>query len=253
MGDSDDDFAGRWILLSGATSGLGRAIAQALAARNARLLLLGRDPGLLTQLQDSLPQAPTHQSLSLDLQAVEAIEAQLAPSLAALGALYGFCHCAGTVDSRPFKLIRPAALQQQLTVNALAGLELARICSLKNHMPGAGSLLFISSIYASLGAPGQIGYCASKGMLNAAARAMALELAPRGLRVNSLSPGFVATDMTLTKARLAAAQLQAILDKHPLGAGRPEDVARAAVFLLSPANSWVTGTDLVVDGGYSAQ
>jgi NAD(P)-dependent dehydrogenase (short-subunit alcohol dehydrogenase family) len=138
-------------------------------------------------------------------------------------------------------------------VNFLAALEIARIASLKTHMPGQGSLLFISSIYANLGAPGQSAYCASKAALSGAARALAVELALRNIRVNSLAPGFVATAMTLEKAKLSEAALAAILAKHPLGPGSPEQIARAACFLLSPHNTWITGTELIIDGGYSAQ
>ncbi len=81
-------------------------------------------------------------------------------------------------------------------------------------------------------------------------RSMALEFAPRRLRVNSLSPGLVQTEMTQS-AKLNPAQWERILNMHPLGAGEPEDVARAAVFMLDPANRWLTGSDLIIDGGYT--
>jgi NAD(P)-dependent dehydrogenase (short-subunit alcohol dehydrogenase family) len=81
-------------------------------------------------------------------------------------------------------------------------------------------------------------------------RSRALEVAPRKLRVNSRSPGFVQTEMTQS-AKLNAAQWERILAMHPLGAGEPEDVARAAVFMMDPANRWLTGSDLIIDGGYT--
>jgi NAD(P)-dependent dehydrogenase (short-subunit alcohol dehydrogenase family) len=115
------------------------------------------------------------------------------------------------------------------------------------------SIVFISSIYAHVGAAGQLGYCLSKGATNAAVRAMAIELAPRKIKVNTISPGFVRTEMTQSHSKLSDKQMANIIDKHPLGEGTPKEIARAVLFLLSPENQWITGTDLVVDGGYTAQ
>lgn len=243
------EFSGCPILLTGATSGLGAAIAHSLAAAGASLWLTGRNLAQLEHLAAQLP--GQHQCLRLDLSTSAELEGQLNPWLP--DNLYGFCHCAGTVDTRPLKLMKPAPSALQLQINYAAALEIARISSLRHHMPGMGSLLFISSVYANLGAPGQSAYCASKAAISAAARALAVELAPRGIRVNSLAPGFVATAMTLENAKLSQQALEAIIAKHPLGPGSSEQVARAALFLLSPLNTWITGTELIIDGGYSAQ
>ena len=114
--------------------------------------------------------------------------------------------------------------------------------------------MFISSVYGQVGMPGQIGYCASKGALVAAARAMAIELARRHVRVNCVSPGLVFTAMTEKAfSLLSQDQVEKIKGAYPLGPGRPEDVARAVVFLLSPGTPWITGVDLPVDGGFTAQ
>ena len=116
-----------------------------------------------------------------------------------------------------------------------------------------GSILFISSIYALVGMPGQIGYSASKGAVNSAVRAMAIELARRKVRVNALSPGLVRTDMINEAFKiLTEEQVRRLEEAFPLGVGSPEDVAKAAVFLLAPQNSWITGTDFIIDGGYTA-
>ncbi|HEY6528543.1 MAG TPA: SDR family oxidoreductase [Cellvibrionaceae bacterium] len=237
------------ILLTGATSGLGEAIALCLATAGARLWLTGRKLEHLQALADRIP--GEHHYLELDLSSSAELEAQLNPWLPA--DLYGFCHCAGAVDTRPIKLMKPVNSALQMQINYAAALEIARITSLRQHMPGAGSLLFMSSVYANLGAPGQSAYCASKAAITAAARALAVELAPRGIRVNSLAPGFVATAMTAENAKLSTQAIETIIAKHPLGPGSPEQVARAASFLLSPLNTWITGTELIIDGGYSAQ
>lgn len=253
MNSSFMDFENRWIVLSGASSAIGRQIAMTLAEQNARLILLGRQAETLNALRDDLP-GKEHQSLVIDLADTEAINASLKPVLTALGSIYGLCHCAGIVQTKPLGTSAPMNVHQQMDINLVAGIELARLVANRNiGQKGEGSYLFISSTYSHAGAPGQIAYCASKGAVNAAVRAMAVELAPRNIRVNSISPGFVRTEMTEKRSRLTEAQMQDLIDKHPLGEGNPLDIARAVAFLLDPQNRWITGVDLSVDGGYTAQ
>ena len=172
-----------------------------------------------------------------------------------VGRLYGLCHSAGQLQILPLSATRPERVRALMDVNFISGLEMARAFSERSVMMETGaSILWISSIAAHVGSSGQIAYCASKGAIRAAVRAMAVELAPRGVRVNSVSPGMVMTEMAVaTAARLTDEQMSRIKALHPLGLGQPNDVARAACFLLDPVNSWVTGTDFVIDGGYSLQ
>ena len=246
------DFDGKWIVLTGASSGIGRAIAVALAACNAKLVLIGRDESTLRGTAESLS-GPEARSLVMDLAETYSVADDLKKELSEVGPVYGLCHCAGVVETRPLTSSKPEVFLRQLGVNLLAGMEIARTVARRDTMEkDGGSLLFLASLYAHVGAPGQTAYCASKGAIASAVRALAVELAPRNIRVNSLSPGFVKTAMTEYDARLTQSQLDAIIAKHPLGAGMPEDIARAAVFLLNPANRWTTGADLVIDGGYTA-
>ena len=246
------DFDGKWIVLTGASSGIGQAIAVALSSCNAKLLLIGRNEDTLTDTADKLSGSRPRLKV-MDLTEVDSIASELKKELSEVGRVYGFCHCAGVVETQAITSSKPEVFLRQLTVNLLAGMEIARIVARRDTMDkDGGSLLFLASLYAHVGAPGQAAYCASKGAVAAAVRAIAVELAPRKIRVNSLSPGFIKTAMTEYDAHLNQSQLDAIIAKHPLGAGTPEDIARAAVFLLDPANRWTTGMDLVIDGGYTA-
>ena len=248
------DFEGRWVVVTGASSGIGRAVAIELARHGARPILVGRDAGRLAETAAALGGAE-HRQLVLDLARHDLIATAIADARKDTGPLYGLCHAAGLVETRPLSANTVQVVQSQLDVNVLAGLELARaVCRRDAMLPEGGSILFISSVYGWVGMPGQIGYCATKGALAAAARAMAIELARRRIRVNCLSPGLVLTRMTeAALEKLSPEQVDKLKSAYPLGVGQPEDVARAAVFLLAPGSAWITGVDLPVDGGYTAQ
>lgn len=248
------DFDGRWIVVTGASAGLGRAVAAELAQLRARVVLVGRDAPRLAESVGLLGGAE-HRVLALDLTHHDAIAAEIIKLRKDVGPLYGLCHAAGVVATRPLQGNTVEVVQTQLNVNLLAGLELARtICRRDVMTPEGGSLLFLSSVYGRVGMPGQIGYCATKGAVAAAVRAMAIELARRKIRVNCLSPGLVLTEMTKQALGvLSAEQVEKLKAAHPLGIGEPADVAYAAAFLLAPSNRWITGADLAVDGGFTAQ
>jgi NAD(P)-dependent dehydrogenase (short-subunit alcohol dehydrogenase family) len=247
------DFQGRQVLVSGASSGIGRAVAVELSRRGAKLLLLGRDEKELKATGELLESADCV-TADLDLRDHALILPKIREIGRNAGRIYGLCHCAGIVETRPLTSSKVEGLREMMDVNLTAGIELAKaVCRRDVMEEDGGSILFISSIYGIVGMPGQIGYSATKGALIAAARAMAAELARRNIRVNTISPGLVKTEMTAKSlALLSEEQVKALEDRYPLGTGRPEDVARAVVFLLAPQNTWITGINLAVDGGYTA-
>jgi len=253
-GDWGKVFEGKTVVVSGASSGIGRAIAIQLARQGAGLVLIGRNRD---RLEDTAQRtvARVCRIVQLDLTDVTAIMPAVKEAASTLGRLYGLCHAAGTVDTLPLSAAGPEKLQAMMQVNYVAGVELARSVTRRDLLrEEGGSVLFISSIYGLIGKPGQIAYSGSKGAVTAAARSMAIELARRNVRVNVLSPGMVRTEMTeRALAGLSSQQVQALKDTHPLGFGSPDDVAHAATFLLSPESTWITGAHLVVDGGCSAQ
>ena len=248
------DFGGRWVVVTGASAGLGRAITIELSRHGAGVVLVGRHRERLAETVEQLDGA-AHRVIELDLVQHDRIVPALTEIRQDIGEIYGMCHAAGVVETRPLPTNTVDIMRAQLDVNLLAGLELARaVCRRDVMSPGGGSLLFISSVYGRVGMPGQTGYCATKGAVAAAARALAIELARRHIRVNCLSPGLVYTDMTRASlGKLSPEHVRKLEDAHPLGTGSPEDVGRAAVFLLAPGTRWITGADLAVDGGFTAQ
>lgn len=248
------DYGSRWVVVSGASSGLGKAIAAQLGRCGARVVLLGRNETRLEETASMLP-AGSARVVVQDLSVISAIGPLVRSLREELGPLYGLCHSCGVVETRPLASFQAGSFSQMMEVNVTAGLELARaLCRQDVIETGGGALLFLASIYGWVGMPGQLAYSATKGAMLAAARVLAVELARRRIRVNTLSPGLVHTPLSdgALKA-LSPAQVRALESAYPLGVGSPEDVARCAAFLLAPQNGWLTGTDLVVDGGYTAR
>lgn len=248
-------FADEWVLVSGASSGIGRAIAVELVRQGARVVLTGRRRNQLEETAAQCGDPARSHILELDLALTE----QIVPAITAVaqqtGRLYGLCHSAGLVQTLPLSATKPERLRAMMEINFVAGLELSRALTRREVLSEAGgSILWIASIYAHVGAPGQVGYAATKGAITASVRSMALELATRKVRVNCISPGLVKTPMTdASHSRMSAEQWARIESLHPLGAGQPEDIARAAAFMLDPHNRWMTGADLAIDGGYTLQ
>jgi len=248
------DFQGKKVIVTGASSGIGRAISVELSRYGAIVILLGRDMERLDETASLIESEDSH-TMVLDLREHSAILSKIKEFSREFGRIYGLCHCAGVVETRPLSSIKVDGLKSMIDVNLVSGIELARsVCRRDVMEKKGGSILFISSIYALVGMPGQIGYSASKGAVNSAVRTMAIELARRKIRTNTLSPGLVRTDMTNEAFKLLTEeQVKKLEQSFPLGVGNSEDVARAAAFLLAPQNTWITGIDLVVDGGYTAR
>ena len=245
-------LANKNIFITGASSGIGQACAIRISEMGANIILLARDG---KKLQDTISQmkGSNHLCFSADLTKYERVEEIIDESVSKLGKIDGFINAAGIEQSIPLRNMSASDLRDLYEINVIAAFELARIVSKKKNVnPDAASFIFIASIMGVLGESGKTGYCSSKGGLISGARAIALELAGRNIRVNCLSPAIVETKMTLEMfSKLNDEQISRIRSMHPLGFGKPEDIANLCLFLLSPLSRWMTGSNIIIDGGYS--
>jgi NAD(P)-dependent dehydrogenase (short-subunit alcohol dehydrogenase family) len=247
------DLTGRRILVTGASSGIGRATSVLLSELGATLVLNGRNlEGLGMTL--SLCHGTGHRLAPFDLSDSDAIPGWEKDITAEHGPLWGAVHCAGSQLVRPLQITTSQQIDDLLVVNVTAALMIAKGFRQKGVTRGGGSLVFVSSVMGQVGSAGRAAYCASKGGVDSLAKAMALELVRDQIRVNCVAPGFVQTDMLESAVnQLGASQMAEIERLHPLGFGKPLDVAMAIAFFLSDASQWITGSILTVDGGYTAQ
>lgn len=236
-------LAGKTILVTGASSGIGRSVAIECSKMGATVIITGRNPERLAKTFLALEAGKEHQNIAADLT----VSAALDGLVLALPELNGIVHCAAIIKKLPLKFINESAFQDIINTNLVAPALLSQKIVRKNLLQKNGSIVFISSIASKIASLGNIMYMASKGAISSLARGMALELSEKGIRVNCIEPALVLTNLTNV---LTEADLENYKKKFPLGRfGRPEEVAFAAVYLLSDTTEWVTGSVITIDGG----
>ncbi len=246
------DLSGQTILVTGASSGIGRETCVLLSQLGAKLILVARNEERLEQTK-SLLDGDDHRVEPFDLADVDSIPRWLKVVGKEDGPLDGLVHSAGVQVTRTLQFLSSKNIDDVMQVNFTAAVILAKGFRQRGVSAPSSSIALISSVMGLVGQPAVAAYAASKGALIALTKSLALELAGEGIRVNCVAPGQVRTEMTQMMAQsLTEEQYAAIEAHHPLGIGEPIDVANAVAFLLADTGRWITGSTLVVDGGYTA-
>ena len=241
------DLTGKTILVTGASSGIGKGIGLACAGAGAKCILVGRNQVRLNEVLEACPGAG-HAVESVELSDAEAMKA----FVDRVQALDGLVQCAGVGDKQlPLKFLSADFIDEVLSVNLRAPMALLALLEKKKKLNKGASVVMMSSVSSFHVTPAHSLYCASKAGLTAFTKAAALDLARKNIRVNSIAPGRVNTPM-IEYANLSEEQRLMDVAKYPLKRyGEVADVVSVALYLLSDASSWVTGQQFVVDGGFS--
>lgn len=239
----------KYILITGASSGIGRAIAIECAKMGASLLVTGRDEKRLKDTFSLLDNIEKHNMICADLSNLDEIDKLVSCIPVKLD---GLVQCAGLAVPKPMQFISSEDIQHIMDINYKAPVLLSQKIVKKKIINKYASIVFISSISGVfISSVGASLYSGSKGALNGFMKGMAIELASKSIRVNCITPGMIDTNI-YEDGIITREQLEEDSKKYPLGRyGKPIEVAHGAVYLLSKASSWVTGTNLVIDGGYT--
>lgn len=242
MALSDFSLKDKTILVTGASSGLGARTAIECSKAGAHVIALGRN---LERLNDTLSKmdGDGNRVCSIDLCDTKSLSSLCGD----LPVLDGISLCAGITKSIPAKNVKEEDVRSMFETNIISSILFIKALLKSKKIAKGASIVFISSIATSYAAMGNSVYAATKGAVNSYAKVLALELAPRGIRVNVIQPGIIPTNMLSDS--FSKEQFDAEASKYPLGFGEPVDIANGMIFLLSNASKWMTGSIINIDGG----
>ena len=240
----------RIALVTGGGSGIGLAIAEKFTSAGILTIIVGRDKERLTAAAEKL--GPNCHPLSADLSDLASIPALVQQVIDRYGRIHILVNNAGINMKKEFTEVTDEEFDRILVTNVKAVFSLSREV-VKTMLPhGAGNIINISSMASQYGIPKVIAYTASKSAIEGMTKAMAVELSPKGILVNCIAPGFIATDMSAKALNADQERKQKAMGRTPLGRlGEPADIGDAALFLASEQAKYVTGIVLPVDGGNS--
>lgn len=239
---------GKTILVTGASSGIGQGVAIECSKMGAKVVITGRNEERLAETFHQL-QGEGHMQICLDLSTIEGINRLVEES----PIINGLLNNAGVSDAKPISFISEKSLNRLISINLLTPILLTNQFIKKKKISKGGSIVFTSSIGRSIVAPGNTTYAASKGGLSSFMKGAAIELAEKNIRCNAVLPGMIETPiMAKGKGAISDEQWEINKAQYPLKRfGTPQEVAWLVVYLFSDASSFMTGSELIIDGGRS--
>jgi NAD(P)-dependent dehydrogenase (short-subunit alcohol dehydrogenase family) len=238
---------GKVAVVTGASSGIGFACAEAMSEAGAKVVLVGRDPERLARCAE---RCGKHHVVAVDLVDDDAPARIVEETIGAFGAVTSLLHMAGIFWPNPLAEAPLEDFDMQWRVNVRAPYALTKAAL--PHLKRDDSVTFVSSIAGQVAFPNSAAYCATKGAIEQLTKALAVELAPAGIRVNAIAPGNIRTPMNEEYLKDPDYE-QMYLDGTPYGrVGIVEDIAPLAVFLASDAAAYIHGESILVDGGWAA-
>jgi NAD(P)-dependent dehydrogenase (short-subunit alcohol dehydrogenase family) len=242
----------RALLITGASSGIGRATAVLASRAGARVVLVARRRDALEETASMLD-GEGHHLLPFDLSEHAGYAGLMREAVEAVGPLGGLLHAAGAHATTPLRATSAKQIASLFETNVTSSVLLTKAFRGPKVRAERASVVLMSSAVGLVGEAGVSVYAATKAAVSSLGRSLSLELAPERIRVNSVAAGIVETALTEElRRKVGQTAWQSIEAEHPMGIGSADDVANAVLFLLSDASRWVTGTTLVVDGGYTA-
>lgn len=237
---------GKTILVTGASSNIGRQIAVRCSEMGARVIATARNEERLKETLAKMT-GEGHQLIASDLSEAE----QIPVLVEQLPELDGVVMCAAVFRTTPIRNNRRKYTEEIFKTNTFANIDLVQLILKNKIIKDGGSILFISSVAAYRPYAGNALYSATKGAINSFCQVLAIEQGSRKIRANCVSPGIIQTDMEVKDWAVTQEELDKEEARFPLGFGHTEDIAYAAVYMMSDASKWVTGTNMIVDGGQS--
>lgn len=246
---------GKLIVVTGASSGIGRQCAIDCSKIGATVVLIARNEERLKETISMMEYPEKHCYYSIDFCLSVDLSSIIKTIVSEKGRISGIINCAGISSVTPLKLITEDLFERFFKTNVFSAINLTKeICRMGNYSKEGCSVIFISSVMGCVGEKGKTLYSATKGALIAASRSLASELSSRKIRVNAVSPGAIVTPINESQNYMSDPKLRQLLaEKHLLGFGEVTDISQTCLFLLSDASRWITGQNIVVDGGYTAQ
>lgn len=252
------NITGQRALVTGGARGIGRAITEKLALNGADVLILDvlDDEGRQSAAAISTETGRTVHFEHADITDADEVEAAVARGVEAIGPITTLVSNAGWKRTAPAHALAVDDYDRTMAVHSRGLFLLAKFCAPHMVRAGGGSIIAISSMQSIMSLPGRLAYSAAKGAISASIRQLAVEYGPFNVRANAVLPGAIMTELNLARheAELSAAEFDALRKSYPLRRfGTPDDIAEAVLFLASDHSSWVTGTNMLVDGGASIQ